>query len=121
MPNPEKMIAAIHNYVAGFEAGNPDMVTNLYAEDGTLEDPVGSGMLRGRAAIHAFYTESMTHGPKHTLERPISIAGEYAAISFTARLRAGGWVDIIETFKFDEEGKILEMRAFWGPTNLHGF
>jgi len=25
---------------------------------------------------------------------------------------------VIDTFKFNEESKVVEMRAFWGPTNM---
>jgi len=28
---------------------------------------------------------------------------------------------VIDTFRFDEANKVVEMRAFWGPANMHGF
>ena len=30
-------------------------------------------------------------------------------------------VDVIDTFKFNDDNKVIEMRAYFGPTNMHGF
>ena len=30
-------------------------------------------------------------------------------------------IEVIDTFRIDDAGKITEMRAFWGPGNMHGF
>jgi len=27
-------------------------------------------------------------------------------------------IHVIDTFTFNEDGKVTEMRAFWGPTNI---
>ena len=54
MPDPKKMEAAVHAYVAAFEAGSADQAAALFAPDATVEDPVGTPQRRGREAIHAF-------------------------------------------------------------------
>lgn len=121
MNDPAKMEAAVHAYVAGFEAGNAADVAALYAEDATVEDPIGSPVHKGRDAIRAFYAQSMKTGAKLTLEGPVRIAGDYAVFPFSVHLEFGGTkvrIDVIDTFKFDADGKITEMRAFWGPTNM---
>ena len=64
MPDPEKMIAAVHGYVAAFEAGSADQVATLYAQDATVEDPIGAPIHHGREAIRAFYAKSMKAGMK---------------------------------------------------------
>ena len=69
MPDPKKMEAAVHAYVAAFEAGSADQAAALFAPDATVEDPVGTPQRRGREAIHAFYVESMQTGAKLTLEK----------------------------------------------------
>jgi steroid delta-isomerase len=124
MPTPEQMTAAVHAYVDAFEKGDPDAVAALYAEACTVEDPVGAPIHSGREAVRAFYTASMQTGAKLKLEGPIRIVGDYAVFPFSVNLNFEGSakrIDVIDTFKFDDTGKVVEMRAFWGPTNMHGF
>lgn len=52
------------------------------------------------------------------------ICGPYAAFAFTVHLHWDGRdqrVEVIDTFRFDDDAKVIEMRAFFGPTNMHGF
>lgn len=124
MPDPEKMIAAVHGYVAAFEAGDPDAVAALYAQDCTVEDPIGSPVHSGREAVRAFYAESMKTGAKLKLEGPVRVVGDYAVFPFSVNLHYEGSdkrIDVIDTFRFDDDNKVVEMRAFWGPSNMHGF
>ena len=124
MPDPEKMAAAVQAYVAAFEAGDPDAVASLYAADCTVEDPIGTPIHRGRETVRAFYAESMKTGAKLKLEGPIRLAGDYAVFQFSVNLHYEGSdkrIDVIDTFKFNDDNQVVEMRAFWGPSNMHGF
>lgn len=124
MPDPKAMEAAVHEYVAAFDAGAPERVVALFAAEATVEDPVGSPQHVGHEAIRAFYTASMQTGAKLQLDGPVRVAGDYAAFAFTVLLNLGGKdmrVEVIDTFRFDEVGKVTEMRAYFGPTNMHGF
>jgi steroid Delta-isomerase len=124
MPDPQKMEAAVHAYVAAFEAGSVDAVADLYAEDCTVEDPVGTPLHHGREAVRAFYAESMKTGAKLKLEGPVRVVADYAVFPFSVNLHYGGSdkrIDVIDTFRFDEDNKVVEMRAYWGPSNMHGF
>lgn len=124
MPDPTKMEAAVHEYVAAFEAVSPERVAALFAADATVEDPIGTPPHAGRAAILGFYTESMKTGAKLRLEGPVRIAGDYAAFAFSVHLHMGGAdmrVDVIDTFRFNEANEVIEMRAYFGPSNMHGF
>jgi steroid delta-isomerase len=124
MPDPAAMEAAVHEYVAAFEAGSADRVAALYAADATVEDPIGSPMHRGREAIRAFYAESMKTGAKLKLEGPVRVAGDYAVFPFSVDLHWEGSdkrIDVIDTFRFNDTNEVVEMRAFWGPSNMHGF
>lgn len=124
MPDPVKMEAAVHAYVAAFEAGSADQVAALYAQDATVEDPIGSPIHKGREAVRAFYAESMKTGAKLKLEGPVRIAGDYAVFPFSVNLNFDGGtkrIDVIDTFRFNEANEVVEMRAFWGPNNMHGF
>ena len=118
------MVATVEAYVAAFEKGSADAVAELYAENATVEDPIGSPIHRGREAVRAFYAESMKTGAKLKLEGPVRVVGDYAVFPFSVNLHYEGSdkrIDVIDTFKFDDQGKVVEMRAFWGPTNMHGF
>lgn len=124
MPDAEKMEAAVHAYVAAFEASSADDVAALYAADATVEDPIGAPIHRGREAIRAFYAASMATGAKLALEGPVRVAGDYAVFPFSVHLDfAGGAkrIDVIDTFRFNEAHEVVEMRAFWGPSNMTGF
>lgn len=124
MPDPVKMEAAVHGYVAAFEAGSADQVAALYAADATVEDPIGSPAHQGREAIRTFYAESMQTGAKLKLEGPVRIAGDYAVFPFSVHLHYEGSdkrIDVIDTFRFNDANEVIEMRAFWGPANMHGF
>lgn len=124
MPDPVKMEAAVHEYIAAFDAQRADRVAALYALDATVEDPIGSPIRQGREAIRAFYAESMATGAKLKLEGPIRIAGDYAVFPFSVNLRWEGShkrIDVIDTFRFNNADEVIEMRAFWGPSNMHGF
>ncbi|WP_218036731.1 steroid Delta-isomerase [Sphingobium sp. EM0848] len=123
MPDSAKMEAAVHAYVAAFEAGSPDQVAALFAEDATVEDPVGSPPHKGRDAIRAFYAESMKTGAKLALEGPVRITADYAAFPFSVHLNYNGpkRIDVIDTFRFNEANEVIEMRAYFGPTNMQGF
>jgi steroid delta-isomerase len=121
MPTEEQMIRAVHDYVAAFDRSDPEMAAALYAENATVEDPVGAPILNGRAAIREFYSTVMKAGAKLRLEGAVRAVANYAAFAFSASIGPAGEqrIEVIDTFRFDEQGKVVEMRAFWGRGNLH--
>ena len=124
MPDPDTMTSAVHAYVDAFDKGDPALVAALFAEDATVEDPIGSPIHHGRAAIHGFYAESMKTGAKLTLNGPVRIAADHAAFAFSVHLHFAGSdkrIDVIDTFRFNDQNEVTEMRAFWGPGNMNGF
>ena len=123
MPSHEEKVRTVESYIDAFAKGDPEAVVALFAEDATVEDPIGSPAHRGHDAIRAFYTASMATGAKLKLEGPVRTAADYAAFAFSVTLNYGGEkrVDVIDTFRFDDAGKVTEMRAYFGPANMHGF
>lgn len=124
MPDPVKMEAAVHEYIAAFDAGSADRVAALYAADATCEDPIGSPIHHGREAIRAFYAASMKTGAKLKLDGPVRVMADYAVFAFSVNLHWEGSdkrIDVIDTFRFNDANEIMEMRAFWGPSNMNGF
>jgi steroid delta-isomerase len=123
MPTPAQMEAAVHAYVAAFEAGDPEAAVAIFAADAVVEDPIGSEPKRGRDAIRAFYTASMATGAKLVLMGPVRVAAAHAAFAMQVRLHWDGRdmaIDVIDTFAFDDDGKVREMKAYFGPGNMHG-
>lgn len=124
MPDAGKMEAAVHAYVEALTTGNAAALVALFADGATVEDPVGSEPLVGKEAVRAFYTGAVQSGGRFLLEGPVRICGPYAAFAFRFETNSAGkeqHVDVIDTFRFDDNEKIVEMRAYFGPTNMHGF
>lgn len=121
MPTPEQMVAVVQAYVDAFEAGDADAAAALFAEGATIEDPVGTPAKRGLDEIRAFYAVSMATGAKLELLGEPRCAANYVAFPFSVRLEWNGCpsvIEVIDTFRIDEAGKITEMRAFFGPANM---
>ena len=121
MPSVEQMTAVVHAYVAGFAAGDANAIAELFADDATVEDPVGTPIKRGKAEIREFYGFSISTGAKLKLLGDPRCAGDYVAFPFAVLLEFGGQkseIEVIDTFRINEDGKVAEMRAFWGPANM---
>jgi steroid delta-isomerase len=121
MPTTEQKLAAVHGYVAAFEKGDADAVVALFAADATVEDPLGTPIKRGHAEIREFYATSMATGAKLELDGAPRCAADTVAFAFAVKLDWGGQktvIDVIDTFRLNEDGKIVEMRAYWGPENM---
>lgn len=122
MADHAKMEAVVQAYVAAFAAGEPEQVVALFSEDATVEDPVGAPVLRGRDAIREFYTASMATGATLQLEGPVRLTDEYAVFPFSVHLEWEGQkqrIDVIDTFRFNAENQVTEMRAYFGAANMH--
>lgn len=79
-------------------------------------------MQNGIAAIRAFYA---SNAPLLQLELsgPVCVAGNECAFPILAQLSMGAsksCLNAIDTFEFDEDGKIVRMRAFWNPAEIRG-
>ena len=121
MTSPDQMIAAIHAYVDAFDKGDPEAAVAIFADDASIEDPIGSTPHVGRAAILAFYTRSMRTDAKLTLTGPLRVAASHVAFSMQVRLNWQGRavvIDVIDTMEFNTDGKVSRMLAYFGPSNM---
>jgi len=118
MPSQETMTAAMQAYIDAFNSGSAEAVVALYAEDATVEDPVGSPVKRGKAEIQAFYTHSIATGAKLALDAPIRGShANAAAMAFSAHI-GPLTVRVIDIMTFDEAGKFTSMKAYFGPGDI---
>lgn len=112
----EAITKAVNRYLETVSQGRPDDIAALYAEDATVEDPVGSEVHIGRQAIRGFYT-SVENVKSKTEVVTLRALGNEAA--FLWRLIIGGMtIEIISVMTFDDAGKIASMRAYWGQDNI---
>lgn len=115
--------ATVEAYCAAFTRRDRAAYTGLFAEDGWIEDPVGSPRREGREAIGGFFDESSGMADSIELRQtgPVRVAAGEAAFPMQARPEIGGTtfaVDIIDVMTFDDAGRITTMRAFWDPAEM---
>ena len=114
MNTAEHMTEVVQRYVAALNASDLDGIVAIYADDATVEDPVGSEPKRGIEAIRAFYAEALTG--------EVRAAANEAAFAFTVGFEYQGRKTVIspiDHFCFNEAGKVVSMRALFGPQNMH--
>jgi|SRR5690625_1562541 len=126
--NEEKMIEnteehytqVADNYLKYLTEKNLEGILSLYAENASLEDPVGSEVINGKSKIREFYQGAVIMDLELKRIGPVRIASNEIAFPFQLNMEVDGKqtiTDIIDVFKFDENGKIIFMRAYWGPGN----
>lgn len=123
MPSNEEMKAVMRSYVERLNAGDLEGVLALYADDATVEDPVGADVRRGAAEIRAFYEIAIASGAKLTIVGPQSgSSSDYAAMPLIVDLAQPDLpkmrLNVIETMRFNAAGKVAEMRAYWGNEDM---
>lgn len=123
MPDAEQIRVTVQRYAEVFSAGDQEGYLALFADDATLEDPVGGDVHRGKDAIRSFFeaTRAMTPSIELALTGPVRVAGQEAAFPGEARPTIGGdtmVIPVVDTLRFDEEGRITQLRAFWDFADL---
>lgn len=122
MNTAQHMTQVVHRYVAALNAGDLEGIVALYADDATVEDPVGSAPQRGLEAIRAFYANSLKLQLSVALTGEVRAVANEAAFAFTVSFEYQGRKSVIapiDHFRFDEAGKVVSMRALFGPQNMH--
>ncbi len=122
MASEQKMKEGLQAYIDTFNRADADGIAALYADDATVEDPVGSPVKHGKKAITEFYRMAVQTGAKLKLAAPIRGShGNAAAMAFDVELNmpAGRMViRVIDVMTFNDEGKFTSMRAYWGPGDM---
>ena len=126
MISQQQMKQAMQAYIDAFNRVDPDAIVALYAEDATVEDPVGSPPKVGRKAIAEFYAYAIKSGAKLRLAAPIRGShGNSAAMAFDVELNmpqgdktARALISVIDVMTFNDAGQFSSMRAFWGPGDM---
>jgi steroid Delta-isomerase len=120
MPSKDAVTQTVKSYLEFLAEGSADDILTLYAEDATIEDPVGSDLRRGHEAIREFYT-AFQDADKQTELLELRVSGSEAAFLWQLTLNAGqGHTTIapISHMTFDDDARIIAMRAFWSPDDV---
>ncbi len=119
----DEIRATIDAYCQRFSAADRAGWLELFAEDATMEDPVGSPVRRGIAEIGAFFDES--HAAPDSIElkpnAPAIVVGSQAAFAFTIRVDLDGsmfTLQAIDVMTFDDAARITSQRAFVDHTTM---
>lgn len=123
MTSEESMKKAMQAYVDGFNRVDVEAIIALYADDATVEDPVGSGkVLKGKAEISDFYRMAIKTGAKLALVAPIRAShGSSAAMAFDVKLQmpqGAMLIQVIDVMTFNDAEKFSSMRAYWGKSDM---
>ncbi|HEX4504731.1 MAG TPA: nuclear transport factor 2 family protein [Alphaproteobacteria bacterium] len=118
MPSEAAMKAAMQAYFDHFNAGDVEAVVALFAPDATVEDPVGSPVHTGAAAIRAAFATVLASRPHLILSAPPRGShGNAAAMALEAKV-GDMTVRAIDVLTFDEAGKITSLKAYFGPEDI---
>ena len=115
---PDVLQGFVQRYLDTVVSGSAEDVAALYAEDATLEDPVGGGEVHiGRKAIAGFYNN--VSGAEITTELlSFRAGGSEAAFVFAITVGGAMRIEPFEVMAFNADGQITSMRAFWGPQDV---
>lgn len=120
MATAEQISDTVVKYLEAVAGGDAAVVAALYAENGTLEDPVGTAPREGRAAVQEFYG-GLAGADISTELLTLRVAGNTAAFHFRVTTKAGEQsyiVEPIDVMTFNEAGEIASMRAVWAPSDM---
>ena len=120
MPSPEQITDTVNRYIGLVAKGSADDLVELFADDATVEDPVGGEVHIGRQAIRGFY--SATDGLERECELvTLRVAGNEAAFQFRLTIKAGNGgmlIEPIDVMVFGDDGKVTAMKAYWSADHV---
>jgi steroid delta-isomerase len=124
MNTSENMKARLVDYIEAFNAADASRVVALFADNASIEDPVGTPLKEGKSEIETFYTYATSVGARlELMAPPRGSHGNSASISFRVHITAQdgrpAHIDVTDVMDFDAAGKILRMRAYWGADDYH--
>ena len=120
MPSAEQITGVVNRYISLVNSGTADELVELYADDATVEDPVGGEVHIGREAIRGFYS-MIPAGDNATELFTLRALGQEAAFYWALTVALGEnrvRIEIISTMTFNHDGKIASMKAYWGPDDV---
>ena len=115
--DPQLMRKALETYVTALNAKDVATIMALYADDATVEDPAGTPVKKGKAAIEAFYQQIAARpGAGPGLQLLSVNASQTDSAALIAGIKAGDAMRYItELMVFNAAGKITAMYGYVVP------
>jgi steroid Delta-isomerase len=120
MPSAEHITDTVKRYIELVATGGADELVELYADDATVEDPVGGEVHIGRQAIHGFYA-AVDNVERECELVTLRVCGNEAAFQFRLTVTAGEHrmvIEPIDVMVFDDDGKVAAMKAYWSAADV---
>lgn len=121
-PSQAVMKAVLRAYVDRINAGDATGVLALFAPEATIEDPVGTPVKRG-PELERWFADTVAF--KTVIEPVAPIRGSHgdeAALVFDVCFTPPGGqrlrIRSADVCRFDRDGRITSLRAFWGPDDM---
>ena len=103
---------ACETYVRSLENSDLETLLDLFADDASIEDPVGTDLREGKDVLRAFYSEACQGVAKAELTGNPRLAGNEVAFPFNVTAGAPGEeivINIVDVFRFNDEGKVVSI------------
>ncbi len=110
--------AAVDTYIDLLTSGTPEQIADLYAAECSVEDPIGAPLRTTREELVEFYGLISNLDEHRATLKWKKVVGNTAVFEFHLFTKAGdaGFeIQPIDIMVFDENGKIISMRAVWDP------
>ena len=123
VPSREHMERSARAYLATYLNGDLEGRAALFAADAIFEDPVGSTPLHGMDQIMPFWEMAHEAGwwCAHDV-RSIVVTGQEVMLHFISNMSLPGLeptsMEVFESQKFNADGKIVHLRAYFDAQGL---
>jgi steroid delta-isomerase len=128
MISPERVEAVVDAYVESYRRNDKDACVALFATDARWHDPVGEPPHVGHAGVRAFWDQARTFADAIVLvPSNVIVCANQAVMVFEIEVTIGGGdaststmvMDAVDVFVVDDDGLIVELRAYWDMTRAH--
>ncbi|MUL48826.1 steroid delta-isomerase [Mycobacterium sp. CBMA293] len=119
MASVEQIQNVVAQYMELLAAHQPDKIADLFAENATIEDPVGTEVKTGRQTFVDFFAVLASMEEIRVEPLWTKVAADTAVFAFKLRARSGTFgyeVNTMDVMVFDDDAKIVSLRAVWDPT-----
>jgi steroid delta-isomerase len=120
MPSVEQMRATVETYLDLVANGTAEQLAELYADEATVEDPVGTDPHVGRDGVLQFY-KVIEPFKRSTELVSFKAAGNVAVFEFhivTYFDKVTIELNPLDIMEFGDDGLVTRMRALWGPEDM---
>ena len=120
----EHAVALVNGYIGAWNNRNREAYLALFADNATVEDPVGTPVHDGKEAIGAFFDGSLAMADSLEMavdESSIRVSGSAIAFMFTVVSKIGDMtieLSPIDVFTVGDDGLLTSMKAYWGGSDM---